>query len=263
MNQKIICTACGTQYKQELTAGAVCPICMDDRQAVPEKGQSWTNLQELSDHYSVIVKKLTDHLYELKMAPSFAIGQRALLVITPEGNILWDCIALINEPTIEFIKSKGGLKAIAFSHPHYYTTMNDWAAVFDCPVYIHQKDEQWVFNKGNNISLWNGVEKELWQDTRLINIGGHFPGSSILHAPFLSNQGAILCGDTFYISPSKKHTAVMYSYPNRIPLPLEEVRRIKKQMAGIQFDTIYGFYDFQNIYTNAHQLIQDSLDRYC
>jgi hypothetical protein len=65
------------------------------------------------------------------MAPSFAIGQRALLVLTPSGNILWDCIALINEPTIEFIKSKGGLKAIAFSHPHYYTTMNEWAERFN------------------------------------------------------------------------------------------------------------------------------------
>lgn len=262
MNQKIICTACGTQYQQTLATEAVCPICLDDRQAVPEKGQSWTNLQELSDDYGVIIKKLNDNLYELKMAPSFAIGQRALLVITPEGNILWDCIALINEPTIEFIKSKGSLKAIAFSHPHYYTTMNEWAEIFDCPIYIHQKDEQWIFNNGEHISLWSEVEKELWYGIKLINIGGHFPGSSILHVPFLSNKGTILCGDTFYISPSKKHAAVMYSYPNRIPLPIQEVQRIKKQMFNIQFDTMHGFYDYQNICDNAMQIIQNSLDKY-
>jgi len=262
MNQKIICTTCGTQYQQTLATNAVCPICLDDRQAVPEKGQSWTNLQELSDAYSVIIKKLNPNLYELKIAPSFAIGQRALLVITSGGNILWDCIALINEPTIEFIKSKGGLKAIAFSHPHYYTTMNEWAETFNCPIYIHQKDEQWIFNKGEQVNLWSDTEKELWNGIRLINIGGHFPGSAILLVPFLSDQGVILCGDTFYISPSKKHAAVMYSYPNRIPLPLQEVQRIKKQMLSLQFDTIHGFYDYQNIYSNAKQIIEYSLDKY-
>jgi glyoxylase-like metal-dependent hydrolase (beta-lactamase superfamily II) len=262
MNQKIICTACGTQYQQTLETKAVCPICLDDRQAVPEKGQSWTNLQELSEGYGVFIKKLHDNLYELKMAPSFAIGQRALLVITPEGNILWDCIALLNEPTIEFIKSKGGLKAITFSHPHYYTTMNEWAEIFNCPIYIHQKDEQWIFNKGNKVSLWSEVEKELWHGIKLINIGGHFPGSSILHIPFLSKEGTILCGDTFYISPSKKHAAVMYSYPNRIPLPVAELQRIKNQMASVPFDTLYGFYDYQNIYGNAKHIIEDSLEKY-
>ena len=196
------------------------------------------------------------------MAPAFAIGQRALLVTTPNGNILWDCIALINEPTIEFLKSKGGVKAIALSHPHYYTTMNEWVEIFDCPIYIHQKDEQWIFNKGGQINLWDGTEKELWDSIRLINIGGHFPGSSILHIPFLSNEGTILCGDTFYISPSLKHAAIMYSYPNRIPLPLQEVQRIKKQIRNIRFDTIHGFYDYQNIYSGAKQLIQDSLGKY-
>ncbi|MBA2737617.1 MAG: MBL fold metallo-hydrolase, partial [Pyrinomonadaceae bacterium] len=83
------------------------------------------------------------------MTFSFAIGQRSLLVLAPEGNILWDCIPLLDKPTIGFLESKGGLKAIAFSHPHFYGTMNEWAEIFDCPVYIHQNDGQWIVNKGN------------------------------------------------------------------------------------------------------------------
>jgi hypothetical protein len=93
-------------------------------------------------------------------------------------------------------------------------------------------------------------------------VGGHFPGSAILHIPFLSKGGTILCGDTFYISPSKKHDAVMYSYPNRIPLPLHEIHRIKKQMEKISFDTLFGFYDYQNIYGKAKKIIELSLDKY-
>jgi hypothetical protein len=104
MNKKIICVTCGTQYDTTHAKGAECPICNDDRQYVPETGQAWTTLDSLQNNYSVATKKLNDNLYELKMTPPFAIGQRALLVVTPAGNILWDCIALINEPAVEFIK---------------------------------------------------------------------------------------------------------------------------------------------------------------
>lgn len=262
MNKKLICTACGTQYLLTSELKAECPVCNDERQYVPETGQSWTSLDELQNNFSVITKKISDRLYEIKMTPAFAIGQRALLVMAPQGNILWDCIALLNEPVIEFIRSKGGLHAIAISHPHYYTTMNEWAEVFNCSVLLHQKDEQWIFNRGNHINLWNGQEKNLWDGIRLINIGGHYPGSSILNVPFLSAKGTILCGDTLYISPSKKHVAVMYSYPNRIPLPTEEVQRIKNQILSIEFDTMHGFYDYQNIYANAKHVIEHSLNRY-
>ena len=40
---------------------------------------------------------------------------------------MWDCIPQLDELTVQFIKSKGGLKGIAFSHPHYYSNMNEWA----------------------------------------------------------------------------------------------------------------------------------------
>lgn len=262
MNQKKICTACGTQFSMNSNTLELCPICSDDRQYIPEKGQTWTTLNDLASNYSVAIKKINDSLYELLMNPRFAIGQRAFLVIAPGGNILWDCISLINEPTINFIKSKGGLKAITFSHPHYYSTMNEWAAIFDCPIYIHQNDEQWILNMGNHVSLWMGIEKELWDGIRIINVGGHFPGSSILQIPFLSPEGIVLCGDTFYISPSKRHIAVMYSYPNRIPLPLHEIQRIKKQMLLLPFDTMHGFFDYQNIYSDAKQLLENSLGKY-
>lgn len=262
MAQKNICTACGTQFPPNIDLPELCPICNDPRQFIPDKGQSWTNPGELSDNYSILIKKLNDNLYELRMTPSFAIGQRALLILTPGGNILWDCIALLNEPTIAFIKSKGGLKAIAFSHPHYYSTMNNWADVFDCPIYIHQNDEEWIFSKGDHIRLWQGTENKLWDGIRIIHVGGHFPGSSILLVPFLSPDGAVLCGDTLAISPNKQHVSVMYSYPNRVPLPLQEMQRIKRLMQSIPFDAMFGYASFQDIYSGARQLLKDSLEKY-
>jgi len=72
--------------------------------------------------------------------------------------------------------------------------------------------------------------KPLWDGMRLINVGGHFPGSSILHVPHLSPEGTVFSGDTLVIAPNKQHIAVMYSYPNRIPLSRNEVQRIKQQL---------------------------------
>jgi len=262
VSQNKICTACGTEFPSDSDLPQLCPICDDDRQYIPEKGQTWTNPDELSNNYSVLIKKINNRLYELKMIPGFAIGQRAFFVLASGGNILWDCIPLIDEPTIDFIKSKGGLKAIAFSHPHYYSTMNVWADVFNCPIYIHQNDEQWIMNKGNHVSLWVDTERELWDSIRIINIGGHFPGSSILHIPFLSPEGLVLCGDTLYISRSKRHIAVMHSYPNQIPLSLREVHRINEQVQNIQFDTLYGAFSGQNLSNNVKIIFDNSMKKY-
>ncbi|MHA4809738.1 MBL fold metallo-hydrolase [Flavitalea flava] len=256
-----VCTTCGTQFP----AGdnpKICSICADDRQYIPEGGQGWTTPGAITKRHSVRILALSEQVYDLMITPTFGIGQRALLVTSEKGNILWDCIPLLNEPTIEFIRSKGGLQAIAFSHPHYYSNMNDWAEVFDCPIYIHQDDEPWIVNKGKQISLWKGGEKELWDGMKLIHVGGHFPGSAILQVPFLSAEGSIFCGDTLVLSPSKKHLSVMYSYPNRIPLPLHEVKRIKKLLGTISFDTYYGYESTQNVYGKVKEILEESFKRY-
>ena len=80
---------------------------------------------------------------------------------------------------------------------------------------------------------------------------------SILHA-----QNSIFTGDTVALSPSLTFLAVMYSYPNRIPLPLAEVRRIEKKFAEISFDNLYGFWSYQNVRGGARELLMHSLKRY-
>lgn len=264
MNKTVskICTACGTQFPPSVQNPDLCPICEDDRQYVPETGQSWTTRDELLRNHGVEVREIGERLYDLRLKPSFAIGQRAFLVCAPLGNVLWDCIPLLNDQTIEFIRSKGGLNAIAFSHPHFYSNMSEWAKVFDCPIYIHKNDEKWIVNGDDHVELWHGTEKELWNRMRLINIGGHFPGSSILHIPFLSPKGTVLCGDTFVLSPSKRHFAVMHSYPNKIPLPVIEIARIARQFETLEFDTVHAWEASQSVLGNARELLTESLAKY-
>jgi hypothetical protein len=261
MKDQIICSTCGT-YFPATTAPKLCPICGEERQYIPATGQSWTTPVDLHREHSIKINKIKDNLYEIDIIPMFAIGQRALLLLSESGNVLWDCIPMLDETTVDFIKSKGGLKAIAFSHPHYYSNMNEWAAVFNCTVYIHENDAEYIMQNGEHIKLWKGEELELWDGIKIMLIGGHFAGSSILHVPFLSNDGAILCGDTIFLSPSKRHFSVMRSYPNRMPLPLSEIRRIKERMEYIPMDTFYGYIKTQNLDTDVKQIFDESMNRY-
>src|SRR5947208_9962318 len=80
--------------------------------------------------------------------PSFGIGQRALLVPTPDGNVLWDCVSLIDEDTLRKVRELGGLVAIAFSHPHFYGSMVEWSQAFGgAPLYVPVSDRQWVMRE--------------------------------------------------------------------------------------------------------------------
>ena len=261
-NKKNICVTCGTQFPPKEALPELCPICNDDRQYINPNGQTWISADELSQKHTVKITKINEHLYSLKVIPDFAIAQRAFLIISPQGNILWDCIPLLNDEVIAFINSMGGLKAIAFSHPHYYSNMCEWAETFGCPVYIHSLDGQWVSYKSKFVSLWNGDRKLLWGGINIIHIGGHFAGSCVLYLPSADNKGTLFCGDTFYIAPSKRHIAVMHSYPNQILLSKDDFIAVYKRSAGLEFDNLLGAFERQNLTENAQLLFTNSMKRY-
>src|SRR3954447_14620570 len=143
MQQAFICSTCGTQHEPSQHPPAECIICEEERQFVPPTGQSWTTLARLRKTHSAVFHGESG-LIGIGTSPSFAIGQRALLVRSPAGNVLWDCISLVDDTMVEIINGLGGLKAIAISHPHYYTTMLEWSRAFGgIPIYLHEADSRW------------------------------------------------------------------------------------------------------------------------
>ncbi len=144
LKQHYICKTCGTQFPAAEQPPEACPICQDERQYVGFNGQEWTTLPALQSDHANEIKTLELGLTGIGSQPTFAIGQRALLVQTPAGNVLWDCISLIDDPTVEAVSALGGVSAIAISHPHYYASMIEWSRAFSAPVYLHADDRQWV-----------------------------------------------------------------------------------------------------------------------
>src|SRR5690606_4177394 len=130
-----ICKTCGVQYAAPRED---CPVCDDERQYVGWGGQQWTTLEELrAAGHRGDLRPEGPGVIGLGTSPSFGIGQRALLVQTEAGNVLWDCVAYLDDDLLRQVEELGGIRAIAVSHPHFYGSMVEWGHAFDAPVYIH------------------------------------------------------------------------------------------------------------------------------
>lgn len=236
-----ICITCGTQHADATHPPRGCAICADARQYVGWEGQRWTTLEALRRDHRNRVERLEPGLTGIGTEPSFAIGQRALLVETPEGNLLWDCISLIDDATVAAVHALGGLRAIAISHPHYYSSMVEWSRAFDAPVYLHRADRRWVMRPDPGIHFWSGETLSLFGGITLVRCGGHFPGATVAHWPAgAEGRGALLAGDVLQVVQDRRYVSFMFSYPNLIPLPAHIVERIARTVATYDFDRIYG-----------------------
>ncbi len=256
-----ICTACGTQYPEADAPPPRCVICEEERQYVPPTGQDWTTLAALALRHVNGWREYESGILGLGSQPAFAIGPRALLLRTPRGNSLWDCISLLDGATVALIKALGGLAAIAISHPHFYTTMVEWSRAFGAPIHLHAADRAWVQRPDPAISFWDGNTRALLPDVTLVRCGGHFPGGTVLHW-HRNGRGVVCSGDILTVTTDRKFLSFMRSYPNFIPLSASEVQGIARALAPFDYDAIYGHYFDRVIASNGKEVMRMSVARY-
>ncbi|EFY95756.1 metallo-beta-lactamase family protein [Metarhizium robertsii] len=274
----LICTACGTQFtSSDRSVVKTCHICDDPRQYVPPSGQSFTTHDEVAKkHRNEFTTYAGDErLVSITTTPKFAIGQRAILIRTPRGNILWDCLTLLDPETINHINQLGGLKAIVISHPHYYSTHVQWGQAFNCPVYIASEDKVWTTMDSGHQVLVDHVETKI-QDTGAvaIKLGGHFPGSLVLLF-----DGRLFIADTLMTTPAGmgkwevdgtgaarakppglNSFSFLWSIPNYIPLSVEELARMWGILKRYEFKSTHGAFLPMDIEDEAvKQRVLDSM----
>ncbi|MBR0654450.1 MBL fold metallo-hydrolase [Plastoroseomonas arctica] len=255
-----ICTACGIQHAESDAPPASCAICADERQYVPPTGQGWTTLERLRRTHMATFR-MEGALLGIGTAPAVGIGQRALLLRTPAGNVLWDCVSLIDDAMVQVINALGGLAAIAISHPHYYTTQVEWSRAFGgVPVHLHAADREWIMRPDPCIELWEGDAKPLLPGVTLIRAGGHYPGGTVLH--WAEAKGALLTGDLLQVVADRAHVGFMWSYPNFIPLGAAPVRGIAARIAPYRYDAVYGAFWDRVILSGAEDAVARSVARH-
>jgi len=258
-----ICKTCGVQYAEGETPPERCIICEDERQYVGWGGQQWTTLDELREAgYTNRLHKHEPGLTGIGTQPHFGIGQRALLLQTPDGNVLWDCISLLDDATIESVRALGGITAIACSHPHFYGSAIEWAHAFGAAFYVPTADEQWCVRPDAAVRIWEGAI-ELLPGVTLVQTGGHFAGSAVVHwAAGAEGRGALLTGDSIAPSADRRFVSFMWSYPNYLPLSTAEIRRIVDAVLPYPFDRIYGGWWHTTVESGAKASVERSAERY-
>ena len=163
-------------------APASCPICLDERQYVGWGGQQWTTMAELASRHRTELREEEPDLIGVGVEPSFAIGQRALLVRTPHGNVLWDCISVLDDAGRERIAELGGIAAICISHPHFYGANVEIADAFGARILLPHADKEWIQRPSPRIELFD-EQAEPVPGLTVARIGGHFDGAAVLHWP--------------------------------------------------------------------------------
>ncbi|KAF2750631.1 hypothetical protein M011DRAFT_395519 [Sporormia fimetaria CBS 119925] len=270
-----ICITCGTQYDAPLSSPPKqCRICEDPRQYVPPYGQLWTSLSSAQPHMqntltpcstnpAITFLTTTANPSSPSLHPSLSsgkpisasllpglpaqkvlgIGQRAILLQTPNGNILWDCLSFLSPSTVSEIQEKGGLKAIVISHPHFWTTHLEWAKAFECPVYLAGWDEEWSCRADNEARrvLVRDEVTEIVPGVKVVRVGGHFEGSMCLWWDGRGKDGESgLAPPESNQQPGTSRYTFMWSYPNMIPLAPAAIHKIWNALKPLEFTATYG-----------------------
>jgi hypothetical protein len=257
------CVTCGAQYPPAPEPPAACRICLDERQYVGHDGQEWTDLAALAATHEADVRPVEPGLTGIGSTPEFAIGQRALLVETAEGNVLWDCLAPFTEEMAAAARARGGVDRIAVSHPHFYTSMVEWSHAFDAPIHLSSADREWITRPDPAIEPWDGDTLELPGGISLLRLGGHFAGGTVLHWPAgAEGRGALFTGDIVSVVPDRRFVSFMRSYPNLIPLPAATVEGMVAALEPWEFDRIHGSWWGRHVLADAHDAVRRSAARY-
>jgi hypothetical protein len=254
-----VCVTCAAQFADSNAPPERCPICEDERQYVGPGGQQWTTLLELASDHECDVREDAGYL-GVGIEPGVAIGQRLLLAETNEGNVLWDMIPLVDDAALEAVRARGEVRAIAISHPHYYSGMVEWSrALGGVPILLHEADRQWIMRPDPAIELWPGDVKELWGGLTLLRLGGHFAGGTVLHD---ASRATLLSGDIVQVIPDRTFVGFMWSYPNLVPLPAREVERIATALEPWPFERILGAWWGRLVPANGSEVVRRSAERY-
>jgi glyoxylase-like metal-dependent hydrolase (beta-lactamase superfamily II) len=259
-----ICTTCGVQYEESPAPPGSCVICSEERQYIGWKGQQWTTMDELRSGHHSRLELEGPGLTGIGIDPSFAIGQRALHVRSAGGGFLWDSISLVDDAAVARVGALGGARAMAVSHPHFYSAMVEWSrALGGIPVYLHEADRAWVMRDDRALVYWGGSSFEIEPGLTLIHCGGHFAGSTVLHwADGAEGLGALLTGDTIMVAQDRRTVSFMYSYPNLIPLNAAAVARIVEAVEPFEFEQIYGGWSGKNVLEAGGHAVRYSARRY-
>lgn len=256
-----ICRTCGVEQAITEDPPAACAICSDERQYVLPSGPAWTTADELvATGHVLAADELEPGLWGFRSRPGVGIGQTSLLARSPAGNLMFDVPPFVDPAALAQIRELGGVAAIVASHPHMYGSQVAWShALGGVAVYVARRDAGWVQRHDPVIVHWNDPF-EVLPGVVARQVGGHFPGQTVVRWPGSDGVAVLLAGDACSVRPDGNVT-FLRSYPNMIPLSPRGVRQIAAGFDTLGYDRLYD--NFAGcLARDASRIVRFSADRY-
>ena len=257
-----ICATCAVEYPDSPQPPERCPICSDERQYVRPTGQRWTTLADLEGRgHRGSVAEVEPGLLGIEIEPSVGIGQRALLVQTPGGNLLWDSTGYVDDDLVGAVSAAGGVAVIAASHPHMFGVQVEWSHRFQgAPVYVTEADQEWVQRNDPAVRLWD-EPVEVLPGVTLHRIGGHSP---VVRSRTWSAPTGRACCSAATPSPARRTSTGCRScaaIPNKLPMSAAVIEKVASRVLALEFDRLYDNFGGQ-VLADAQTWVRRSADRY-
>jgi hypothetical protein len=258
-----ICPTCGAHHPPGPAPPAACAICEDERQWVPPGGQRWTTLGQLAAAGTrTQTREVDPGLIGIAVDPALGVGHRGLLVCTPAGNVLWDPPPYLDAAAVDAVRAAGETRAISSSHPHMYGAIVEWSHALDAEIVLPAADAAWLMRPQPGVRRWAGTQT-LLPGVTLVQCGGHFAGSAVLHwADGAQGRGVLLVGDTLFVTPGEDRVTFAYSAPNRLPLAAGAVRELAAALEPLAYDRIHGGWWDPVLRADAKAVVARSARRY-
>lgn len=259
-----ICRSCGTQYAESLLTPSHCVICRADAHPDAADPPVWTTLDEIRGRYTNLIQRLEPNLFSVRPVPTFPTGQRALLLHTKHGNLLWGSVTVIDDATVRKIQTLGGLTAIAASQPRHFASIVEWSHAFgNVPVYVHATNRRWVMRPDAVVRYWEGGELHLPHHVTLVHVGGYVEGGTLLHWPAAaSGGGALLTGDMVQVLPHRKGVGLLSNSRDLVPRSADGVRKLASAIEGLEFEALHDAWSDQGITQGARAIVLESASCY-
>jgi len=259
----LVCTTCGTQYAASEGPPVGCLLCEEEGRAAPAGRPAWTTLDEIRRGHQNIIQRLEHDLFSIHTVPAFPMGQRAMLLRSPGGNVLWDCITLVDDITVRLLHLLGGVSAIAVSHPHHYSSVVEWSHAFGgIPVYVNGMGRRWMMRPDPVVRFWEGEQLNLHDGLTLMHCGGH-EGATVLHWPAGSGGlGALLTGDILQVVKDQERVSFLSSSSGLLPRSARAVERLVRAIESFDYERLYDAAPDHLIEHNAREVVVRSADRY-
>ncbi len=234
----LICTYCGNRTFVGPDQPPECLTCAN--RFVPDPltdRDRFVRPDDVRLHHQTDILQLEEDVWRFSIEPILGIRHFAYFIERPDGNVLMDMQPLLTADLEDWVASKGGIRTVILSHPHYYGAMDEFSNRFRAPIRIHGTDRDWPVGYPN-VELFDADVLKLDGELEIHHIPAQFEGGLCLL--YQRHEGILFTGDTIMVSPSTGELTAWKNTPRQVPYHIGEFQVIRARLMALDFNQLYA-----------------------